>query len=227
MMLPPIKGVIGVSGPYDMSGALGYFVNKGMHKNLIYSIFGNAENVKKYSPTSISLDLWQQHVCRKVGDGEPSSQLAETDFYKWAQTTAPVYLLHGISDAAIPFFSSVDFGMALRRAGFKATVKGFFGKTHTAPVLEDLLMQTHLVEDEDVIMDIVAICHGKSLHHAQTNDNESPIFVSERVTASNYSRPEEIHGTPKDRKVMYNPNCVSWLFMPSVVRKVADFVNPW
>ena len=60
----------------------------------------------------------------------------------------PVFLLHGGADNSVPAIGALDFADALQRAGVTAAVKVYPGKSHTDPIIEDLLYADEVRESQ-------------------------------------------------------------------------------
>mmetsp|Transcript_20035 Transcript_20035/g.70850 ORF Transcript_20035/g.70850 Transcript_20035/m.70850 type:complete len:510 (-) Transcript_20035:104-1633(-) len=136
-----LRGFIGISGPYDLPGLRDYLVGKGMDGiSFIDHIMGGKgasklsraekdDKLRQYSPT---LRMRGPSFAHR---GSVVSLLPEFT------------LLHGTSDSTVPDGSSSGFGAALRDAGVRASVTTYAGKSHTDPIIEDLLAESD--EDEE------------------------------------------------------------------------------
>ena len=51
----------------------------------------------------------------------------------------PIFLFHGTADLSVPARVAVDFQEALQQAGYAVYLKLYAGKSHTDPIIEDLL----------------------------------------------------------------------------------------
>ena len=119
--LSQIKTVFGVSGPYDLVGLTKHFHNKGLHMPMLAAIMGGREFLGVLSPTRLVLE---DQIYR-----DP----------ELIKLFPPVIPLHGTADECVPHQIAIDFAKALFNAGYNAQVKLYEGKTHTDPIIEDLL----------------------------------------------------------------------------------------
>jgi prenylcysteine alpha-carboxyl methylesterase len=120
-----IKKFIGVSGPYDLAGYVGYLHSRGLPNYLLYSIFQG--ELSRYSPTRIVQDL-----CKKYKLVDASGSIA--------LPFPPTVLVHGTADVTMPSKASEEFGKALEEIGVKVDVKLHLGKTHTDCIMEDIFL---------------------------------------------------------------------------------------
>lgn len=135
---PPVRAFIGLSGPYDLRMIVNVFHERGLDKSVLQTIFDAGLNA--LSPTAC------------VGTGED-----------WVRHLPPIYLIHGGADKTCPVESSLDFAAALIEAGGgmspPVNVRIYEGKSHTDPIIEDLM---HEREDhKDFIGDVMQIIENE------------------------------------------------------------------
>ncbi|XP_020222427.1 isoprenylcysteine alpha-carbonyl methylesterase ICME [Cajanus cajan] len=130
-----IKAYFGLSGGYNLLDLVDHFHNRGLYRSIFLSIMEGEQSLKKFSP--------------EIKIQDPCLKCSIPDF-------PPVYLFHGTADYSIPSVASEQFGDALKRAGAKAEVILYEGKTHT-----DLFLQDPLRGGKDDLFDhVVAIVHS-------------------------------------------------------------------
>ncbi|RDY02363.1 Isoprenylcysteine alpha-carbonyl methylesterase ICME, partial [Mucuna pruriens] len=130
-----IKAYFGLSGGYNLLDLVDHFHNRGLYRSIFLSIMEGEESLKHFSP-----EIKIQDPCLKCS----------------IPLFPPVYLFHGTADYSIPSVASEQFGDALKRAGVKAEVILYEGKTHT-----DLFLQDPLRGGKDDLFDhVVAIVHS-------------------------------------------------------------------
>jgi len=155
--LSQIKSVIGVSGPYDLVSLAPHFHRKGLHMPMLAAIMGGVSHLPELSPT----------------------HLVETPLYQNPQLVKrfpAVFLLHGTNDQCVPKECAADFGQALSRAGYNVQIKLYEGKSHTDPIIEDLLYAEEMVND-DMILDIAVLVNNTSgpVKQAVVHGPTSPV----------------------------------------------------
>jgi prenylcysteine alpha-carboxyl methylesterase len=148
-----LRNYVGISGVYDVGTFAPYFHARGIYPVMLESIMGGKAQLRDYS-----LDYYPQPAVPALTDG---GHTADTDGGAGAERMH-FYLLHGTRDWSIPHTSSVQFGEVLRRAGWEAFVRCYPGKTHTDPLLTDLMIGKY-VKDEDMASDIVKIVRRELL----------------------------------------------------------------
>ncbi|TKY50058.1 Isoprenylcysteine alpha-carbonyl methylesterase ICME [Spatholobus suberectus] len=130
-----IKAYFGLSGGYNLLDLVDHFHNRGLYRSIFLSIMEGEQSLKKFSPA-----IKIQDPCFKCS----------------IPLFPPVYLFHGTSDYSIPSIASEQFADALMKAGARAEVILYEGKTHT-----DLFLQDPLRGGKDDLFDqIVAIVHS-------------------------------------------------------------------
>eukprot|EP01103_Thecamoeba_quadrilineata_P021291 TRINITY_DN9735_c0_g1_i1.p1 TRINITY_DN9735_c0_g1~~TRINITY_DN9735_c0_g1_i1.p1 ORF type:complete len:421 (+),score=38.97 TRINITY_DN9735_c0_g1_i1:107-1369(+) len=136
-----LKGFVGLSGPYDIHSMQNHFHHCGLHRYMLEKIFG--DQIADYSPFSLVLKYAHNYDHKK-------------------QKLPPCWFFHGKMDTSVPSSSTVDFSTALAR-GFDTTVKCkiYAEKTHTDPIVEDLLYIGKVyTEEEHFMSDLVDIING-------------------------------------------------------------------
>jgi len=123
--LQDIKGLVGISGIYDLSVEVEHLHQRGLYKHVLFSIMeGELEN---YSP--------YRRINKKF-------------FKENKNIFPPVKLVHGTKDFTMPHSSSEKFHNALLSIGVSSKLKLFDGKSHTDAILEDIILGNHLVLNE-------------------------------------------------------------------------------
>jgi acetyl esterase/lipase len=78
-----------------------------------------------------------------------------------------VLLMHGTADNTVPDDQSTDFAMALRGLDVSVTVKRYSGKSHTDPIIEDLMFYDNATaqvsEKPSLMLDIVKHVRGNTV----------------------------------------------------------------
>jgi len=221
------RAIIGLSGPYDLIQTKEHMHNRGLHRRVQELIFGKAKRLKEVSPLHCALD--------KLSKQKPNHQAVISNLKK-----VPMYFLHGTVDQTVPFASSVDFGKILAdECGIPNIVKLYPNKSHTDPILEDLMEPLQQLSEitqatptdkdgnvikknayyNDVLQDLVNIILGKKLTNTLGTD--------ENVTSDQPDSPD----------VLFNPNCNNDPFNPVQLQRVlmlprwclaaARLVNPF
>ncbi|KAK7381124.1 hypothetical protein VNO78_33649 [Psophocarpus tetragonolobus] len=134
-----IKAYLGLSGGYNLPDLVDHFHNRGLYRSIFISIMEGEQSLKKFSP--------------EIKIEDPRLKPSIPHF-------PPVYLVHGTADYSIPSVASERFAEALKRAGAKAEVILYEGKSHT-----DLFLQDPLRGGKDEIFD-----HAVSVLHADDSE---------------------------------------------------------
>ncbi|CAL5186124.1 unnamed protein product [Lathyrus oleraceus] len=130
-----IKAYFGLSGGYNLLDLVDHFHNRGLYRSIFLSIMEAEQSLKKFSP-----ELKIQDPCIK--DSIP--------------LLPPMFLFHGTGDYSIPSIASERFADALTKAGARAEVILYDGKTHTDLFLQDPLRGGK----EDLFEHVVSIVHA-------------------------------------------------------------------
>eukprot|EP00128_Syssomonas_multiformis_P006527 Colp12_sorted_trinity150504_noHs@28513 len=195
--LASIKGFIGISGPYDLFGLTRHLHFRGLHSSILTRIVGGKKLVEHYS------------VTRRIRSPQFKSDLEGRQF-------PPVVLFHGTRDKSVPFSSSEELATELKKHGISVSTKYYPGKTHTDPIIEDL-MYVEYVKD-DLMTDIIDVVKGRRKIGSEILQHSAfrrrPSLMEERdITAR---RPSIIDGNNGE------PTMV-----PVFLIKIARRVNPF
>lgn len=143
-----IKGYIGVSGPYNPIEDQNHFDNRGLPKAVLKDLFGGTDSLERLSPGFvIKHDSFYQN---------------EENSRKFAELFPRVFLFHGTADTCVPATRSETFAETLREKGVSVKVTMYTGKTHTDPIIEDLVYKEGMVT-EDFMTDVIAVIKQRSL----------------------------------------------------------------
>ncbi|KAL0489813.1 prenylcysteine alpha-carboxyl methylesterase [Acrasis kona] len=133
-----LKGLVGVSGQYNLPGAARAMVKKGMRMDILELIF--EKKMDFFSP------LTQVKMLKQIKD-KPSMH------------KVPIVLLHGTIDMTCSCKESVALADHLRDSGFDdVTVKLYDGKSHTDTIIEDPIGGS-----DPLITDVVNLVRGKRI----------------------------------------------------------------
>eukprot|EP00405_Crypthecodinium_cohnii_P018259 CAMPEP_0206447022 /NCGR_PEP_ID=MMETSP0324_2-20121206/16513_1 /ASSEMBLY_ACC=CAM_ASM_000836 /TAXON_ID=2866 /ORGANISM="Crypthecodinium cohnii, Strain Seligo" /LENGTH=436 /DNA_ID=CAMNT_0053915663 /DNA_START=94 /DNA_END=1401 /DNA_ORIENTATION=- len=129
-----LKGVVLVSGPYDLEAMQPHLVARGLNAKML-SILTVDGDLAACSPTLLlESDEWKEH-------GK-----------KAAENLPPIYLFHGTTDKAVPSWSSVRFAKKLQDVGVKdVTLDIRQDCTHTLPIIEGPMRGKHDMQVELVL----------------------------------------------------------------------------
>ncbi|XP_058778883.1 probable isoprenylcysteine alpha-carbonyl methylesterase ICMEL2 isoform X1 [Vicia villosa] len=130
-----IKAYFGLSGGYNLLDLVDHFHNRGLYRSIFLSIMEAEQSLKKFSP-----EIKIQDPCIK--DSIP--------------LLPPMFLFHGTGDYSIPPIASKRFADALTKAGARAELILYDGKTHTDLFLQDPLRGGK----EDLFEHVVSIVHA-------------------------------------------------------------------
>jgi prenylcysteine alpha-carboxyl methylesterase len=166
-----IKKFIGVSGPYDLAGYVGYLHSRGLPNYLLYSIFQG--ELSRYSPTRIVQDL-----CKKYKLVDASGSIA--------LPFPPTVLVHGTADVTMPSKASEEFGKALEEIGVKVDVKLHLGKTHTDCIMEDIFLGENVM-----LTDIVKAITDTSVAELVKGQDQEQDSASEEEQETTTTTPSE------------------------------------
>eukprot|EP01097_Dermamoeba_algensis_P006182 TRINITY_DN3883_c0_g1_i1.p1 TRINITY_DN3883_c0_g1~~TRINITY_DN3883_c0_g1_i1.p1 ORF type:complete len:514 (-),score=116.35 TRINITY_DN3883_c0_g1_i1:111-1652(-) len=191
--LDQIRAYMGISGPYDINGMREHFHTRGLPKLLLYRIFGGEKCLDYYSPLYQSIKLSSSKKKRKLFDKLP-----------------PFYLMHGKGDNTVPYASSENLFEALKTAGVDVTLRLYEYKTHTDPIIEDLLSAE--VQGDDVLADVVDVVKGRPFGEGR----RAPFLVRE---GSNYHD----NFDPLNRPKSISDSSI----VPRLCMRLAKLVNPF
>ncbi|XP_068335522.1 probable isoprenylcysteine alpha-carbonyl methylesterase ICMEL2 [Pyrus communis] len=130
-----IKAYFGLSGGYNLFNLVDHFDNRGLYRSIFLSIMEGEESLHQFSP--------------EVKVNDPSNRNA-------VSLLPPITLFHGTADYSIPSDASKVFADTLQKAGAKADLILYDGKTHT-----DLFLQDPLRGGKDELFDqLVSVIHA-------------------------------------------------------------------
>ncbi|XP_009357013.2 probable isoprenylcysteine alpha-carbonyl methylesterase ICMEL2 isoform X2 [Pyrus x bretschneideri] len=130
-----IKAYFGLSGGYNLFNLVDHFDNRGLYRSIFLSIMEGEESLHQFSP--------------EVRVNDPSNRNA-------VSLLPPITLFHGTADYSIPSDASKVFADTLQKAGAKADLILYDGKTHT-----DLFLQDPLRGGKDELFDqLVSVIHA-------------------------------------------------------------------
>ncbi|CAN6574521.1 unnamed protein product [Malus baccata var. baccata] len=130
-----IKAYFGLSGGYNLFNLVDHFHNRGLYRSIFLSIMEGEESLHQFSP--------------EVKVNDPSNRNA-------VSLLPPITLFHGTADYSIPSDASKVFVDVLQKAGAKADLILYDGKTHT-----DLFLQDPLRGGKDELFDqLVSVIHA-------------------------------------------------------------------
>ncbi|CAJ2665953.1 unnamed protein product [Trifolium pratense] len=130
-----IKAYFGLSGGYNLLNLVDHFHNRGLYRSIFLSIMEGEQSLKKFSP-----EIKIQDPCIKHS----------------IPLLPRMILFHGTGDYSIPSIASKRFADALKKAGARAELILYDGKTHTDLFLQDPLRGGK----EDLFDHIVSIVHS-------------------------------------------------------------------
>jgi prenylcysteine alpha-carboxyl methylesterase len=110
-----IKAYFGLSGGYNLLDLVDHFHNRGLYRSIFLSIMEGEQSLKKFSPEI------------KIQDPSIKDSIP---------LLPRIILFHGTGDYSIPSIASERFADALKKAGARADLILYDGKTHT-----DLFLQ--------------------------------------------------------------------------------------
>ncbi|VAH23284.1 unnamed protein product [Triticum turgidum subsp. durum] len=129
-----IKSYFGLSGGYNMQNLVDHFHKRGLYRSIFLSIMEGRRSLPQFSPEIIAKKLTHGVI----------ALLPE------------IVLFHGTGDYSIPSSASKIFADVLKKAGAKAKVQLYRGKTHT-----DVFVQDPLRGGKDpLVEDVVSIIHA-------------------------------------------------------------------
>lgn len=160
-----VKRCVCVSGPYDIGALENHFHKRGLYRRILRAIFegGPYEN---YSPTQMVLND------PTFSNPKVVSQLPE------------IYLFHGSGDQAVPDIEAFRLSEALQSKNIRCNLTIYKGKSHTDPIIEDLM---HVDKDgSDLMADIASLVLCDSLPtkprvHAPPSFYQSTIGCKTKV----------------------------------------------
>jgi len=147
-----IRGFIGIAGPYDLVSTKDYFHERGLHKKIMERIFNN--NLEHYSPFHI-LKAFDQIIAtnnQRLQTKNEESQLSSTKTVTREDVVKllpPFWLLHGTADQSVPYNISTMFMELAETQGIQASTQLYEGKTHTDPIVEDLITEACFSNPDD------------------------------------------------------------------------------
>lgn len=143
-----IKSYFGLSGGYNMQNLVDHFHKRGLYRSIFLSIMEGRRSLPQFSP---------EIVIKKLSH-EAIALLPE------------IVLFHGTGDYSIPSSASKTFADVLKKAGAKAKVQLYKGKTHT-----DVFVQDPLRGGKDpLVEDVVSIIHADDAVARQKYDDSAP-----------------------------------------------------
>lgn len=161
-----IKGFIGISGPYDIQAMKEHFHKRGLHRDVYSEIF----KMKRQIFCDSSVDDEKQLNIDYISPTQYVKQHCNSD------TQLPhLYFFHGTKDDSCPHSSTEEFVNAVSMANIYVNIKTKYyeGKSHTDPILEDL-MHDDTVHEGDLMHDICKIVHKNSMKSYVSFSNGSP-----------------------------------------------------
>ncbi|KAL7609172.1 hypothetical protein Lser_V15G12864 [Lactuca serriola] len=113
-----IKAYFGLSGGYNLTNLVDHFDQRGLYRSIFLSIMEGDESLQEFSPEILIED--------------PTAKNA-------VPLLPHIVLFHGTEDFSIPPDASITYVDALKRAGAKAELILYEGKTHTDLFIQDAL----------------------------------------------------------------------------------------
>ncbi|XP_031498505.1 isoprenylcysteine alpha-carbonyl methylesterase ICME-like isoform X1 [Nymphaea colorata] len=129
-----IKAYFGLSGGYNMLNLVDHFHNRGLYRSIFLSIMEGEHSLQHFSPEVMVQD--------------PSNSSA-------VSLLPPFILFHGTKDYSIPSDASKSFADTLERAGARAKLILYEGKTHTDLFLQDPFRGG----TDELLRDILSMIH--------------------------------------------------------------------
>ncbi|XP_073139192.1 probable isoprenylcysteine alpha-carbonyl methylesterase ICMEL2 [Henckelia pumila] len=144
-----IRAYFGLSGGYNLLKLVDHFHGRGLYRSIFLSIMEGEQSLKHFSPEII----------------------AQSPSLQNAVPLLPHFILfHGTSDYSIPSDESTAFADTLRKAGARAIVILYNGKTHT-----DLFLQDPLRGGKDELFDyVVTFIHSDDKEALASDAMASP-----------------------------------------------------
>jgi prenylcysteine alpha-carboxyl methylesterase len=211
-----IKKYIGVSGPYDLAGYVGYLHSRGLPNYMLYSIFQG--ELSRYSPTKIVQDLHKKY---KLVDASGGIRLP----------FPPTVLVHGTADVTMPSKASEEFGKALEEIGVKVEVKLHLGKTHTDCIMEDIFLGENVMLNDIVkaITDISEAIKGQDQEQDSDSDEEHDSSSTQQQQEEEEGVTAKIVATAEEqlRKVEHKWRRLAPAYYPGFLVRTAQKVNPF
>lgn len=175
-----LRGFIGISGPYDLPQLREYLTARGMaDMSFIDHIMGG----KGASALS------REQRDAKLAEYSPTMRVRGPSFAHRPSVTdlLPEFtLLHGSGDSTVPDGSTMGFGEALSEAGITASVTMLQGKSHTDPIIEDLLAEPKSSDAGgiSVISELI-----NAMHRGDSRAAEAAIAARARTLTGSLRRP--------------------------------------
>ncbi|KAK1698489.1 hypothetical protein QYE76_015186 [Lolium multiflorum] len=143
-----IKAYFGLSGGYNMENLVDHFHERGLYRSIFLSIMEGRRSLSHFSPEIVTKKLNPEAIA-----------------------LLPQFVLfHGTGDYSIPSSASEAYVDALKKAGAKAKLQLYKGKTHT-----DVFVQDPLRGGKDpLVEDVVSIIHADNPNACEKYDS-SPI----------------------------------------------------
>jgi len=130
-----LKSIVLLSGPWDLVGMMDHFHSRGLHRSIFSKIFDcDLDKLLLYSP----IEIVRNPAFTK-----------QVDVSKLPQ----IWLLHGTADSTVPSALTIEFARHLSEAGARVLSTFYRGKSHTDPILEDLMEETPSA-DGDIVCDL-------------------------------------------------------------------------
>ncbi|XP_073273096.1 isoprenylcysteine alpha-carbonyl methylesterase ICME-like isoform X3 [Primulina huaijiensis] len=144
-----IRAYFGLSGGYNLLKLVDHFHGRGLYRSVFLSIMEGEKSLKHFSPEII----------------------AQSPGLHNAVPLLPHFVLfHGTSDYSIPSNESITFADTLRKAGARAELILYNGKTHT-----DLFLQDPLRGGKDELFDyVVTFIHSDDKEALASDAMASP-----------------------------------------------------
>jgi prenylcysteine alpha-carboxyl methylesterase len=193
-----IKRYIGVSGPYDLAGYVGYLHGRGLPNYLLYSIFQG--ELTRFSPMRIAKRFAKKYLTVDKPE-HPRFRFPTTAFF------------HGTADLTMPSKASEEFAKALEELGVDVNVNLYPGKTHTDCIMEDIFLGNNVMLD-DLINSIIDIKLSE-----QEFEQEQDLDVSRK----NGEQKDDGHQAKAELKWRR----LSPAYYPAFLVRMAQRVNPF
>lgn len=143
-----IKAYFGLSGGYNMQNLVDHFHERGLYRSIFLSIMEGKKSLPHFSPEIVTKNLSPEAIA----------------------LLPQIVLFHGTGDYSIPSSASETYVDVLKKAGAKAKLQLYRGKTHT-----DVFVQDPLRGGKDpLVEDVVSIIHADNANACEKYDS-SPI----------------------------------------------------
>uniref|UniRef100_A0ACD5TZX4 Uncharacterized protein n=2 Tax=Avena sativa TaxID=4498 RepID=A0ACD5TZX4_AVESA len=143
-----IKAYFGLSGGYNMLNLIDHFHERGLYRSIFLSIMEGRRSLAQFSPEIVTKKLSPEEIA----------------------LLPQIVLFHGTGDYSIPSSASETYVDVLKKAGAKAKLQLYKGKTHT-----DVFVQDPLRGGKDpLVEDVVSIIHADNPNACEKYES-SPI----------------------------------------------------